>query len=93
MYRCTTCVSVLPDATVRRCPVCGENFKRHPPAILGADRRGRDKLTSWDIRAHADASKVYGSDLRTAPDIDLPKEHFRDHLRDIFGRTAARKRG
>jgi len=91
MYRCPTCVSILTDATVRRCPVCGENFKRRPPAIIGADRRGRDKLTTWDIRAHADASKVFGSDATRAPepDIDLPKEH----LRDSSGRTAGAEKG
>jgi hypothetical protein len=65
MYRCQTCVSVVLDTTVRRCSVCGENFKRHPPKVLGAERRGIDKLTAWDIRAHA-------------PLIDLPKEHLRD---------------
>jgi hypothetical protein len=75
----------LLDATVRRCPVCHENFKRKPPKILGADRKGFDLVTSWDVRAHADASKIYAA----AVDIDLPKEH----LRDSSGRTAAGERG
>jgi hypothetical protein len=65
MYRCQTCVSVVLDTAARRCSVCGENFKRHPPKVLGAERRGSDKLTPWDIRAHA-------------PLLDLPKEHLRD---------------
>jgi predicted nucleic acid-binding Zn-ribbon protein len=89
MYRCPTCVSVLTDHKVRRCPVCGENFKRRPPAVLGADRRGRDKLTSWDIKAHSEASRLYAQeDVATKPTIDLPKEH----LRDSSGRTAAADR-
>jgi len=91
MYRCPTCVSLLVDITVRRCPVCGENLKRHPPAVLGADRRGRDKVTSWDVKAGADANRWYAQDDRLVPepDIDLPKEH----LRDSAGRTAAVDRG
>ena len=88
MYRCPTCVSVLLDSTVRRCPVCGENFKRHPPKVLGAERRGSDKLTSWDIRAHAEANRVLARDSETAV-IDLPQEH----QRDSSGRTAAAERG
>ncbi len=86
MYRCPTCVSVLLDSTVRRCPVCGENFKRHPPKVLGADRRGRDKLTSWDIRAHAEANRVIARDADTV--IDLEQEHQRDRS----GRTAGAER-
>jgi hypothetical protein len=89
MYRCPTCVSVLQDATVRRCPVCHENFKRKPPKILGADRKGLDLVTSWDVRAHADASKIYAGQPAPAVDIDLPREH----LRDSSGRTAADERG
>ena len=91
MFRCPTCVSVLSDVTVRRCPVCGENFRRHPPKVIGADRRGIDKLTPWDIRMNADASKLSWRDAKpaTKPVIDLPKEH----LRDSSGRTAAADRG
>jgi hypothetical protein len=91
MYRCPTCVSIVVDPAVRRCVVCGENFKRHPPAVIGADRRGKDKLTSWDIKATADASRIYGQEqLRdSSPDIDLTKEH----QRDSSGRTAAANGG
>lgn len=91
MYRCPTCISLVFDATVRRCPVCNENFKRHKPVILGADRRGRDMLTSWDIRAHADASKLFAEKAvrNDAVDVDLPREH----RRDISGRTAAAEQG
>lgn len=91
MYRCPTCVSILTDVTVRRCPVCGENLKRHPPAVIGAGSRVRDKLTSWDIRANADASRTYAQedDLAHEPDLDLTREH----LRDSSGRTAAADRG
>jgi hypothetical protein len=86
MYRCPTCVSVVQDLTVRRCPVCGENFRRRPPAVLGATRRGKGKLTTWDIKASAEASPLYAQDEpATKPAIDLPKEH----LRDRSGRTAA----
>ena len=87
MYRCPTCVSIVIDPTVRRCTVCGENFKRRPPKVLGLDRRGKDKMTSWDIRANAEASHLYGQEamLATKPRVDLPKEH----LRDSSGRTAA----
>jgi len=88
MYRCPTCVSILSDLTVRRCPVCGENFKRHPPHVIGSAGRLRDAVTSWDVHAQADASKVF-SNQRGAPDIDLPKEHERDSS----GRTAAVEQG
>ena len=91
MYRCPTCVSILRDVTVRRCPVCGLNLKRHKPTLLGADRRGKDKLTSWDINVSAQASRLYVQHHApaTAPDIDLPREH----LRDSAGRTTATNHG
>ena len=89
MYRCPTCVSVVPDPTVRRCAVCGANFKRHRPEILGLKRRGADKLTSWDIKANADANRLYGQESDTTAVIDLPNEH----LRDSSGRTTGAKRG
>jgi hypothetical protein len=97
MYRCPTCVSLLVDATVRRCPVCGENFKRRPPTVIGAARRGADKLTSWDIKATSEAGRFLGQEAdltarsksATKPDIDLPKEH----RRDISGRAAGADRG
>jgi hypothetical protein len=85
MYRCPTCVSVVADPTVRRCPVCGENFKRHRPEIIGLKGRSTDKLTSWDIKANAEASRTFGQETA----IDLPKEH----LRDSSGRTAGAERG
>ena len=71
--------------------MCGVNFKRHPPSVIGADRRGREKLTSWDLKANADANKIYGNDQRSAAvaDIDLVEEHRRDRS----GRTAAGDRG
>ena len=91
MYRCPTCVSILSDATVRRCPVCRQNLKRRKPTLLGADRRGKDKLTSWDINVSAAASRMYVQHHApaTAPDIDLPNEH----LRDSAGRTTATNHG
>ena len=91
MYRCPTCISLLHDITVRRCPVCHENLKKRKPMILGADRRGRNLVTSWDIRASADASKIDAQTpgRRPAVDIDLPREHRRDRS----GRTAAAERG
>jgi hypothetical protein len=91
MYRCPTCVSILVDATVRRCPVCGENLKRHRPTIIGMDRRLKGKVTSWDVRANAEASKIYGRESTpdAKPDLDLPNEH----LRDSSGRTAGAERG
>jgi hypothetical protein len=46
------------DLTVRRCPVCNENFKRRPPKIIGADRRMSASTSTWDMRAHAEASKL-----------------------------------
>jgi len=90
MYRCPTCVSIVVDNTVSRCAVCGENFKRHPPAIIGAARRN-EKLTSWDLKANAEASKLYGQEalVAPAPDIDLTQEHERDNS----GRTAGAERG
>jgi hypothetical protein len=71
--------------------VCGENFRRRPPAVIGADRRGKDKLTSWDIRGSAQASRLYGQETRlaTEPDVDLPKEQRRDNS----GRAAAAEHG
>jgi hypothetical protein len=89
MYRCPTCVSVLVDATVRRCPVCGENLKRHRPTIIGLARRTTNKQTSWDIAATAEASRFYAQETKTEPDINLPKEH----LRDSSGRTAGGRYG
>jgi hypothetical protein len=70
--------------------VCGENFKRHPPAVIGADRRN-NKLTTWDIKANAEASRLYGQEtnLTNEPDLDLPAEH----RRDSSGRTAAAEAG
>jgi hypothetical protein len=59
MYRCPTCVTIVSDLTVRRCPVCNENFKRHPPKIIGADKRMSASTSTWDRRAHAEASR-YG---------------------------------
>ena len=90
MYRCPTCVSLVADPTVRRCRVCGENFRRHPPTVLGADRRGKNKLTTWDIRINAEETRraVQESSSATRPAIDLTKEH----LRDSSGRTAAADR-
>jgi hypothetical protein len=89
MYRCPTCVSIVVDPTVRRCAVCGENFKRHRPEIIGLRGRSTDKLTSWDIKANADASKIYGQETGTAAVLDLAREH----LRDSSGRTAGAERG
>jgi hypothetical protein len=80
----------LTDVQVRRCPVCGENLKRHPPRVIGAGKRLRDKVTSWDILASSEASRMYaqGDRVLDEPDIDLPSEH----LRDSSGRTAAADR-
>jgi hypothetical protein len=89
MYRCPACVSIVVDPTVRRCAVCGENFKRHPPAVIGAGLRTTDQLTSWDIKANADASRLYGNEELIRPDIDLVEEH----PRDSSGRTAAAEKG
>jgi hypothetical protein len=69
--------------------VCGENFKRHRPEIIGLKGRSTDKLTSWDIKANAEASRIYGQESDTKPVIDLSKEH----LRDSSGRTAGAERG
>jgi hypothetical protein len=59
MYRCPTCVSIVTDTTVRRCPVCNENFKRRPPRVIGADRKMGASTASWDRRAHAEANKLH----------------------------------
>ena len=80
MLRCPTCVTVVSDETAKRCIVCGENFKRKPPVVLGAERRGYDKLTSWDLAATRDATRQHALDL-----IDLTTEHDRDNS----GRVAA----
>jgi hypothetical protein len=90
MFRCPTCVSIVVDTTVRRCGVCGENFKRHPPAVLGVGRRSNDWLTSWDVKANADAGKLYAQQELPGPaDIDLVEEH----RHDSSGRTAAAEKG
>jgi hypothetical protein len=89
MYRCPACVSILHDATVRRCPVCGENLKRHPPRVLGSTGKVSQHLTLLDIHALSDASKVFGRDDGNAADIDLNQEH----QRDSSGRTAAAEHG
>jgi hypothetical protein len=48
-------------------------------------------MTSLDLRANAEASKIYGQEPGPAakPDVDLPEEHERDRS----GRTAAAERG
>lgn len=84
MLRCPSCVTIITDTTVRRCPVCRENFKRHPPKVLGADRRMSASTSSWDLRAHAEAGKLKTRSGNGA-DIDLGWEHLREHS----GRTAA----
>ena len=84
MFRCPTCVSIITDTTVRRCPVCNENFKRHPPKVLGADRKLSASTSSWDLRAHAEAGKLNPRSGNGAV-IDLSREHLREHS----GRTAA----
>jgi hypothetical protein len=57
MYRCPTCVTIVTDLTVRRCPVCNANFKRRPPKIIGTERRISASTSSWDRRAQAEAGK------------------------------------
>ncbi len=39
VWRCRTCVAVLPDPSVARCPLCHENLKKHPPTVIGEARR------------------------------------------------------
>jgi hypothetical protein len=58
MYRCPTCVSIVTDVTVRRCPVCNESFKRHPPRVLGTERRQSAGMSTMELRAHIEAGKL-----------------------------------
>jgi len=88
MYRCPTCVSLLVDPKVNRCPTCNANLKRHKPMVLGArGAGGGERVTSWNMRADAEASKTYA--YAPEVDIDLPEEHRRDRS----GRTAAADNG
>lgn len=36
MFRCPTCIAVLPEPLARRCPACGQNLRRRPPRLLGS---------------------------------------------------------
>jgi len=87
MYRCPTCVSLLVDPTVNRCPTCHTNLKRHKPVVLGGRGGGGERVTSWNMRVDAEASKTYA--YAPEVDIDLPTEH----RRDSSGRTAAAEDG
>jgi hypothetical protein len=37
--RCPTCIGLLPDAPVRRCPSCGQSLRRRGPRVLGEGTR------------------------------------------------------
>lgn len=36
MFRCPTCIAVLPDPRAHRCAVCGQNLRRRRPRLLGS---------------------------------------------------------
>lgn len=36
MFRCPTCIAVLPDPRAHRCTVCGQNLRRRLPKLLGS---------------------------------------------------------
>ena len=38
-FRCPTCIGLLPDAPIRRCPACGQSLRRRRPLVLGEDTR------------------------------------------------------
>ena len=50
-FRCPTCVSLLVDPTVRRCPSCHTKLRkrRAKPIILGESSRLDNKLTPFDV--------------------------------------------
>ena len=54
-FRCPTCVSVLVDPTVRRCPSCHTKLRkrRAKPIILGESSRLDNKLTPFDVAMRA----------------------------------------
>ena len=54
MFRCPTCVTVLEDPHAKRCPVCGENLRRHPPLVLRQSARVSAKLQAIDLRPQAE---------------------------------------
>jgi hypothetical protein len=58
MFRCPTCVAILMDATVSRCPSCGTNLRRHRPVELGQANRVTTRMSAvehaaLESRAHA----------------------------------------
>ncbi len=38
-FRCPTCIGLLPDAPVRRCPACRQRLRRRRHRVLGEDTR------------------------------------------------------
>ena len=38
-FRCPTCIVILTDAGVARCPACGQRLRRRQPRVLGEERR------------------------------------------------------
>lgn len=67
IWRCPTCVMVLRDESVKRCPMCRENLRRHKPIVVGGDRVGDwlrrtpwERHTKAEIDAHFDAKPLPG---------------------------------
>lgn len=48
MFRCPTCITVLPDPRARRCQICRQRIRRSGPRILGEEYRLGVKLLPID---------------------------------------------
>ncbi len=48
MFRCPTCITVLPDPSARRCQICRQRIRRSGPRILGEEYRIGVKLLPID---------------------------------------------
>jgi len=48
MFRCPTCIAVLPDPATRRCHTCRQRLRRRRPRVLGEEHRIGAKLLPID---------------------------------------------
>lgn len=71
MYRCPTCVAVLPDPRARWCPACAQDLRRRRPRLLGEDHRIGSRPLPIDRalaeRLHARAPDPAPGPTRRAP--------------------------
>jgi hypothetical protein len=77
MFRCPTCVTILPEATAARCPSCGTNLRRHRPIELGQANRVTTRMSAvehaaLESRAHAVRTTGHSTAPAHAPGFSEP---------------------